>query len=251
MEINHKTAIVTGSGRGVGKETAILLSKMGLNVVICSRTQKEIDSTVKEIKEIIKSTKQGNGTIAAKEDSILGIKCDVSQASEIDYVVKSTIENFRSIDILVNNAGIVYIKKLIDTSEKEWDKTMDINLKGAFLFSKAVLPFMIKNGDGVIINVSSGAGKTGFPDISAYCASKFGMIGLTESLAWEVGNYNIKVMAICPGEVDTKMQHDVDLYYYTKNKDKMLKPNKVAERIIDMIFDHKGKYDNGQSIEIG
>ena len=233
--MEYKTAIVTGSGRGIGKETAILLSKMGLNVVICSRTQEEIDSTVKEIKEIVKSTKHGNGITNAKEDSILGIKCDVSQASEIDYVVKSTIENFRRIDILVNNAGIVYIKKLIDTSEKEWDKTMDINLKGAFLFSKAVLPFMIKNGDGVIINVSSGAGKTGFPDISAYCASKFGMIGLTESLAWEVG----KVMAICPGEVDTKMQHDVDLDYYTKNKDKMLKPNQVAERIIDMIFDHK------------
>ena len=250
--MEYKTAIVTGSGRGIGKETAILLSKMGLNVVICSRTQKEIDSTVKEIKETIKSTKQGDGTItAAKEDSILGIKCDVSKASEIDYVVKSTIENFRSIDILVNNAGIVYVKKLIDTSEKEWDETIDINLKGAFLFSKAVLPFMIKNGYGVIINVSSGAGKTGFPDISAYCASKFGMIGLTESLAWEVENYNIKVMAICPGEVDTKMQHDVDLDYYKKNKDKMLKPNQVAERIIDMIFDYKGKYDNGQSIEVG
>ena len=128
---------------------------------------------------------------------------------------------------------------------------MDINLKGAFLFSKAVLPFMIKNRDGVIINVSSGAGKTGFPDISAYCASKFSMIGLAESLAWEVGNYNIKVMAICPGEVDTKMQHDVDLDYYTKNKDKMLKPNQVAERIIEMIFEYKGKYDNGQSIEVG
>ena len=118
--MEYKTAIVTGSGRGIGKETAILLSKMGLNVVICSRTGKEIDSTVKEIKEIVKSTKH------CTEGSILGIKCDVSQASEIDYVVKSTIENFRSIDILVNNAGIVYVKKLIDTSEKEWDKTMDI-----------------------------------------------------------------------------------------------------------------------------
>ena len=104
--MEYKTAIVTGSGRGIGKETVIMLSKMGLNVVICSRTQKEIDSTVKEIKGIIKSTKHGTIT-AAKEDGILGIKCDVSQASEIDYVVKSTIENFRSIDILVNNAGIV------------------------------------------------------------------------------------------------------------------------------------------------
>ena len=109
---------------------------------------------------------------------------------------------------------------------------------------------MIRSG-GIIINVSSGAGKTGFPDISAYCASKFGMIGLTESLAWEVGNYNVKVMAICPGEVNTKMQQDFDQEYYIKYKDKMLEPKQVAERIIDMIFNGKGKYNNGQSIAIG
>ena len=243
----YKTAIVTGSGRGIGKETAVLLSKVGMNVVICSRTQKEIDSTVKEIKEIIKSTNIGT---SANEDRILGIKCDVSKASEVDYLVKSTVEKFKNIDILVNNAGIAYVKKLVDTSEDEWDNTIDINLKGAFLFSKAVLPLMVRSG-GIIINVSSGAGKTGFPDISAYCASKFGMIGLTESLAWEVGNYNVKVMAICPGEVNTKMQQDFDQEYYIKYKDKMLEPKQVAERIIDMIFNGKGKYNNGQSIEIG
>ncbi|HEY6884797.1 MAG TPA: SDR family oxidoreductase [Nitrososphaeraceae archaeon] len=249
----YETAIVTGSSRGIGKETAIILSKMGLNVVISSRTQREIDFTVNQIKEIIIGTKNSGGYGAKDDgDKILGIKCDVSKASDIDYLVKSTVEKFRSIDILVNNAGIVYFKKLIDTSEEEWDKTIDINLKGAFLFSKAVLPFMIKKdmSGGVIINVSSGAGKTGFPDISAYCASKFGMIGLTESLAWEIGNYNIKVMAICPGEVNTKMQQDFDQDYYRKYKDKMLQPKQVAERIIDMIFNDK-KYSNGQSIEIG
>jgi 3-oxoacyl-[acyl-carrier protein] reductase len=129
-------------------------------------------------------------------------------------------------------------------------KTININLTGAFLFTKAVLPFMIKNRYGVIINVSSGAGKTVFPDISAYCASKFGMVGLTESLAWEVEKYNIKVMAICPGEVNTKMQEDVDLEYYRKHKDNMLVPRQVAEKIVEMIFDDK-KYNSGQSVEIG
>ncbi|MBV9179505.1 MAG: SDR family oxidoreductase [Nitrososphaeraceae archaeon] len=249
----YETAIVTGSSRGIGKETAIILSKMGLNVVISSRTQREIDFTVNQIKEIITGTKNsGDSSAEADGDKILGIKCDVSKTAEVDYLVKSTVEKFRSIDVLVNNAGIVYVKKLIDTSEEEWDKTIDINLKGAFLFSKAVLPFMIKKdvSSGVIINVSSGAGKTGFPDISAYCASKFGLIGLTESLAWEIGNYNIKVMAICPGEVNTKMQQDYDQEYYRKYKDKMLQPKQVAERIIDMIFNDK-KYNNGQSIEIG
>lgn len=98
--------------------------------------------------------------------------------------------------------------------------------------------------------MSSGAGKTGFPDISAYCASKFGMIGLTESVAWEVANYNIRVMAICPGEVDTQMQQNIELTYYKKSKQNMLQPKYVAEKITEMIFKER-QYHNGQSVEIG
>jgi len=192
-----KTALVTGSGRGIGRETAVLLSKRGLNVMICSRTQKEIDSAVTEIKT------SGNG-------KVIGRKCDVSIASQVNRIVDETSGIFGQIDVLINNAGITYVKKLIDTNQEEWDHTLDVNLKGTFLFCKAIVPQMIENNRGAIINVSSGAGKVGFEEISAYCASKFGMIGLTESLAKEVGNYDIRVMAICPGEVATKMQKDVD-----------------------------------------
>ena len=236
--MTYGTAIVTGSGRGIGKETATLLSKMGLNVVICSRTQGEIDSTVKEIKEKVIATKNGYDD----DDRILGIKCDVSRSSEVHYLIKSTIEKFKSIHILVNNAGIVYVKKLIDTSEEEWAKTININLTGAFLFSKAVLPFMIKkdvSGGGVIINVSSGAGKTGFPDISAYCASKFGVIGLTESVAKEVTDYNVKIMAICPGGVDTKMIDNIVRDEYNLSNRNLMKPEQVSNKIYDMIFNQK------------
>jgi 3-oxoacyl-[acyl-carrier protein] reductase len=230
------TVLVTGGGRGIGKETALLLSKKGLNIIICSRTLEEIESTVKEIKSL------GNG-------QAIGRECDVSVYSQVDALVNEILEIYGHIDVLINNAGITYVKKLVDTTEEQWDKTLDINLKGTFLFCRAIVPQMIENNSGVIINVSSGAGKVGFEDISAYCASKFGMIGLTESLAREVANYNVRVMTICPGEVATKMQEDVDPQYYELNKQKMLHPRTVAEKIADMIFNNT-KYRNGMTVDL-
>ncbi len=215
---NLNTALVTGSGRGIGRETAILLAEKGLNVIVCSRTQIEIDTVVKEIKSI------GNG-------EVFGRKCDVSVAADVNDLVTRVLNKYGGIDVLINNAGISYVKKLIDTTEEEWDQTLNINLKGSFLLCKASIPLMMKNNLGVIINVSSGAGKVGFEDISAYCASKFGMMGLTESLAWEVANYDIRVMTICPGEVATKMQEDVDRSYYESNKHKMIPPKTVAKKL--------------------
>ena len=137
----------------------------------------------------------------------------------------------------------------MDITEEEWNKTIDINLKGAFLFTKEVLPHMIENkSGGVIVNVSSGAGKSGFANLSAYCASKFGIIGLTESIAKEVANKNVKVMAICPGGVDTDMIKDIVKEGYNLSNRNLMKPQQVAKKIYDMIVNQKGYY-NGQSIE--
>jgi 3-oxoacyl-[acyl-carrier protein] reductase len=233
---NLNTALVTGSGRGIGKETAVLLAAKGLNVIVCSRTQTEIDNVLREIK----SLEGGNA---------MGKRCDVSIASDVNNLVEEVLKKYGRIDILINNAGISYVKKLIDTTEMEWDQTLDINLKGPFLLCKASVPHMMKNNLGVIINVSSGAGKVGFEDISAYCASKFGLMGLTESLTWEVANYNIRVMTICPGEVATKMQENVDSIYYQSNKDNMIQPKTVAEKIVEMVFDDN-KYRNGISVDL-
>ncbi len=225
------TAIVTGSGRGIGKATALLLAKNGVNVVICSRTENEIDNAVNEVSNF--------------HDGVFGLVCDVSEASQVEDLVKKTIARFGHIDVLVNNAGIFYNKKLVDTSEKEWDDTINSNLKSVFLCSKAVLPNL--SNSGTIINVSSGAGKRGFDNLSAYCASKFGIMGLTESLSWEVTG-RIRIMTICPGEVDTRMQKSDPLYYF-ENKSKMLKPEVVAEKIVEMVFD-SNNYGNGQSVDI-
>lgn len=233
---NLNTALVTGSGRGIGKEIAVLLAAKGLNVIVCSRTQTEIDNVLREIKSL-------------EGGKAMGKRCDVSIASDVNNLVEEVLKKYGRIDVLINNAGISYVKKLIDTTEKEWDQTLDINLKGPFLLCKASVPHMMKNNLGVIINVSSGAGKVGFEDISAYCASKFGLMGLTESLTWEVANYNIRVMTICPGEVATKMQESVDSSYYQSNKDNMIQPKTVAEKIVEMVFDYN-KYRNGISVDL-
>ena len=240
QESKKTTAIITGSGRGIGKETAIILAKKSVNVVVCSRTQNEINSTVEEISKLTSNS------------NVLGIKCDVSIPSEVNSLVKSAIEKFGSetIDILVNNAGVTLNRKLVDTSNEEWDQTINSNLKGGFLFTKAVLPYMISRRSGIILNVNSGAGKVGFINSSAYCASKFGLVGLAESLALEVNEYgNIRVLTIFLGEVATKMWQEYDFSYYQRNKSKMLQPKDVAVRIAEMIFDPK-TYKNGDSIEM-
>ena len=180
---SNKTAIITGSGRGIGKDIAIQLTNHVRNLVVCSGTQHEIDSVVKEIENI-------NNQV-----NVLGSRCDVRISSQVNSLVQSAADKFGSEtrEILVNNAGVTIDKKLLDTSEDEWDQTIDTNLKGAFLLAKAVLPHMIQRNSGVILNVNSGAGKTGFSDLSSYCASKFGLLGLAESLALEVDAYNIRV----------------------------------------------------------
>ena len=238
-EQDKYTVIVTGSTRGIGKETALLLLQKGLNVIISSRSQQSVDNVIQEILDKFPS----------KKENVLGLKCDVSKQADVKNLVDISIKKFRRIDFLINNAGIVYYKSIMKTTEEEWNKTIDINLKGIFLFTNEVLPYMIENKSGVIVNVSSGAGKSGFPNLSAYCASKFGIIGFTESVAKEVAdNYNVKVMAICPGGVDTNMIDDIVNNGYNLSDRKLMKPEQVAKKIYDMISNQKD-YFNGQSVE--
>ena len=195
MDLKNKIAIVTGSRRGIGKAIVLALAKAGAHVVVSDINLDDCNKVVEEIKAI---GKEG-----------LAVKADISNPEEVKEMVKSTVKRFGKIDILVNNAGIYMQKSLTDATEQDFDRILDINLKGVFLCSKAVVPEMIKQGKGKIINITSIAGQVGFANSSAYCASKGAIINITRELALELAQYKINVNAIGPGVIETPMTKDL------------------------------------------
>lgn len=194
FDLKDKVAIVTGARRGMGKAHALVLAKAGAKVVVSDISQEECDEVVKEIKK-------NNGEAIA-------IKCDVSDKAEVDDLVKKTIEKWGKVDIFVNNAGILQFKPFLDLTEEDWDKVLDVNLKGYFLCAQAAAKEMVKQKSGSIINIASiamGQVGVGFPTLSHYSASKGGIVALTETIAAELAPYNIRVNAVAPGGIDTPM----------------------------------------------
>jgi 3-oxoacyl-[acyl-carrier protein] reductase len=189
MKLKDKVAIVTGSGQGIGREIALTFAKEGAKVVVSDITEK-IHEVVKEIE--------------ALGSQALAVKCDVSKLSDAEKMVKETVKKFGRVDILVNNAGIFPFKPFTEMSEADWDKVLNVNLKGTFNCTKAVIPYMIKQKYGKIINISSIAGTVvGFQQLTHYCASKAGIVGFTKALALELAPYGINVNAIAPGPIET------------------------------------------------
>ena len=186
--LDGRVAIITGCGRGFGKAMATLFAIEGALVSICDVIPLEdLDNSV-------------GSEIESLGGRVLCFQTDVSKEDQVKSMVKDTIDEFGTVDILVNNVGISGpTKTCVGITQKEWDRTISINLGGAFLCSKAVLPEMIRRGWGRIINLSSIAGKNPLPYRTPYATSKMGIIGFTRSLAAEVGRHNITVNAICPG----------------------------------------------------
>ncbi|MEM0286149.1 MAG: SDR family NAD(P)-dependent oxidoreductase, partial [Candidatus Methanomethyliaceae archaeon] len=181
-----KIAIITGAAKGIGKEIAIKLAERDFNVIII-----DIDEKIFEVEKEI-------------GQKALAIKCDVSNFNEVKKAVNEVINKFNRIDVLVNNAGIYPFKSFLEMTEEDWDKVMNVNLKSIFYFTKMVLPKMIEQNKGKIINIASIAGSiVGFPNLVHYSASKAAIVGFTKSLALEVAKYGITVNAISPGPILT------------------------------------------------
>lgn len=213
MSLAGQTALVTGGSKGIGKAICLALAKEGANVVIAARNESEIKGTRDKLK--------------AMGSKALAIRTDVRSEEDVRRLISMTIDKCGRLDILINNAGVAYKKRLEETTLEEYDKIMDTNLKGVFLCTKYAIPYIRESKNGKIINISSVGGLHGLPDFSVYCASKFGVNGITESIAAELEG-EIKVYAVCPGAVDT------DMYRSIYSDRPPLKPEHIAEKILEL-----------------
>ena len=211
FRLDGKTAIVTGSGRGIGKAIALALGREGMNVVAVSRTQNEIEKTISEI-----SAMGSNG---------LAIKADISKNDDIVMLVNTAVKKFGGIDVLVNNASVLKTDGIEKLNQEDWDLTMAVNVRGTAFLSKSVMELMKKNTSSYVVNICSTAALGAKPDVTSYCVSKYGVAGLTEALYKYGKNFNIRVSAIYPGVTDTEMLRNSDM---TCSPDVLMKPEDIA-----------------------
>ena len=241
-ELDGKVGLVTGGTSGIGRETAVLFAKAGAKVVVAGRREAEGQETV----ELIRA---GGG-------DALFVKADVSKASEVEALVKKTVENFGRLDVAFNNAGIegVWVP-IVRQSEEDWDRTIDINLKGVWLCLKYEIRQMLRQGGGgAIVNMSSVTGLIGSAGAAAYSASKHGVIGLTKSAALENAKGGIRVNAVCPAVIETPMAERIfgapQVHKFVLSCHpigRFGRPMEVAEAVVWMCSDH-ASFMTGQSL---
>ncbi|MDZ5471482.1 3-ketoacyl-ACP reductase [Bacillus sp. 31A1R] len=214
--IKGKTAIITGAGRGIGRATAIALAKEGVHIGLIGRTMSNLEQVADEI--------------ASFDVNISAAAADVADLESIQHAVEHIKADLGPIDILINNAGIAKFGGFLDLTPEEWEDIVRVNLMGVYNTTRAVLPEMIERKTGDIVNISSSAGQKGAPVTSAYSASKFAVLGLTESLMLEVRKHNIRVTALTPSTVATDLAYETNLI--TGDPERVMHPEDLAELIV-------------------
>ncbi len=194
LSMKDKVIVITGASSGIGLATARLFSECGATVCML-----DINDAAGE---------EAAGQIGEAGGNAKYYHCDVTQKTETGSVPDTIIQEFGRIDVLFNNAGIISRKSVLDLEENEWDMTINVHVKGVYLLSKTIIPYMIKMGGGSIINTGSGWGLKGGPNAVSYCAAKAGIVNMTRAMAIDHGRHNIRVNAVCPGDIDTPMLHD-------------------------------------------
>lgn len=189
--LEGKTAVITGGGRGIGAASAKKFLAEGANVVIVDVNQEDLDHVVTEAGE--------------QQEHIIDVKADITNKADIDHVLKKTVQTFSKVDIVINNAGITADAQLLKMEEEDWDKVINVNLKGVFLVTQKVAALMKEQGSGVILNASSVVGIYGNFGQTNYAASKFGINGMTKTWAKELGRYKIRVNSVAPGFILSPM----------------------------------------------
>jgi 3-oxoacyl-[acyl-carrier protein] reductase len=213
------TAFITGATEGIGRATAFALGRAGYRVGVCARTESKVRRLIQDLKR--------EGIEAA------GGPADVGDPGQTARVVEEATRALGEIDVLVNNAGILIAKPLEELTLEDWDATMSTNVRSLYLVTRAVLPSMRRRRHGSIVNVASLAGRTGFAGGTAYAASKHAVLGFSRSLMLEVRKDNVRVIAVCPGSVDTSMMHDQPMLKAEPSR--ILQPEDVAATILDAI----------------
>jgi len=192
MKLKDKVALITGGGRGIGRAIAVAYAREGAKLALCARTASEIEQTVADCR--------------ALKAECNGWTCDISLEEAVNELIANVKKGFGGIDVLVNNAGVMTRPVPITELEvKKWDYTIAVNLRGPFLVAKAVMPTMMRQKSGAIVNVSSSIGRSAYANFIAYATSKWGLEGFTQTLAAEARSYNIRVNSIDPGYVATKL----------------------------------------------
>ena len=222
MNINSKSAIVTGSTKGIGRAIVEALLREGAKVCISARTEAEVEKAVRELSD-------------HDEGHVTGMVCDVRSYDEVKALVEHTVAEFGGVDILVNNAGVGIFKRVEDMSPEDFRAVLETNLFSVFYCCHEAIPQMKQRGGGYIINISSLAGTNAHPEMSAYNASKFGLNGFSEAMMQEVRQDGIKVSYIMPGSVNTYFNNDEP----SPDKEWQLQSEDIAQVVIDLLHHHE------------